>query len=44
LSKKWSEKVWEKEFVVMRKLRNIDDGSVGDGAATNGGEDNIYSI
>lgn len=35
LSKKWSATVWEKEFVVKRKLRNIDDGGL-DSGGTNG--------
>lgn len=48
LSKKWSEKVWEKEFVVKKRLRNLDDAdghdaagveSHGSTAAMTGGSD-----
>lgn len=34
LIKKWIEKVWEKEFVIKRKLRNIDDDDDTIGAGT----------
>lgn len=37
-SKKWLENVWESEFVIKRKLRNIDqvDGDTDNGAGTDG--------
>lgn len=39
MSKKWSEKVWEKEFVVKRKLRNMDDTDGENGSAAIVGRD-----
>jgi hypothetical protein len=40
LSKKWSAAVWEKEFVVKRKLRNMDEGGLDMGGTDGEGDGN----